>query len=97
MFIQWYVDHAADIVWDLDPTLHQRAHMPSAKLGDQVSVLKDDVLPSPWLRRCQATLKTEPLPTSKTEPPLAPEGRLFSESFRLGLIGGWFGACSSFS
>jgi hypothetical protein len=37
---------------------------------------------------CQATLKTEPLPTSKTEPPLAPEGRLFSESFRLGLAGG---------
>jgi hypothetical protein len=27
---------------------------------------------------CQATLKTEPLPTSKTEPPLAPEERLFS-------------------
>ena len=38
---------------------------------------------------CQATLKTEP--------PLTPEGRLFSESFRLGLIGGWIGACSSFS
>jgi recombination DNA repair RAD52 pathway protein len=37
---------------------------------------------------CQATSKTEPLPTSKTEPPLAPEGRLFSESFRLGLAGG---------
>jgi hypothetical protein len=46
---------------------------------------------------CQATSKTEPLPTSKTEPPLAPEGRLFSESFRIGLIGGWIGACSSFS
>ena len=46
---------------------------------------------------CQATLKTEPLPTSKTEPPLRSAGRLFSESFRLGLIGGWFGACSSFS
>ena len=46
---------------------------------------------------CQATLKTEPLPTPKTEPPLAPEGRLFSESFRLGLAGGWFGACSWFS
>jgi hypothetical protein len=46
---------------------------------------------------CQATLKTEPLPTSKTEPPLTPGGRLFSASFRLGLAGGWFGACSSFS
>jgi len=40
------------------------------------------------LAGCQATSKTEPLPTSKTEPPLAPEGRLFSESFRLGLAGG---------
>ena len=47
--------------------------------------------------RCQATSKTEPLPTSKTEPPLAPEVRLFSESFRLGLAGGWIGACPWFS
>ena len=46
---------------------------------------------------CQATLKTEPLPTPKTEPPPTSGGRLFSEPFRLGLAGGWFGACSWFS
>lgn len=44
---------------------------------------------------CQATLKTEPLPTSKTGPPLRLDWQLFSESFRLGLVGGLFGACSS--
>ena len=45
---------------------------------------------------CQATSKTEPLPTPKTEPPLSRSGASLSESFRLGCAGCGVCACSWF-
>jgi integrase len=44
---------------------------------------------------CQATSKTEPLPTPKTEPPLTRSGASLSEAVRLS-VGGGFRACSWF-
>jgi hypothetical protein len=86
--------------------VRQRGDQPRAQLLEQRAIRSLARSQGPLGRRlfankphqgCQATLKTEPLPTSITEPPLTPGGRLFSASFRLGLARGWFGACSSFS
>jgi hypothetical protein len=51
--------------------------------------------PKADLEACQATSKTAPLPTPKSEPPLTRSGALFPDWFRLGCAGGasvcsWF-------
>ncbi|MBU6353760.1 MAG: ribbon-helix-helix protein, CopG family [Cyanobacteria bacterium REEB498] len=74
----------------------ERLQAHAARRGCNRSALTRDILMR-WLEAeeqatCQATLKTEPLPTPKTEPPLGCAGTRLSEWFRP--VGGDASCCS---